>query len=206
MKPRPAKRGEMRVTVSGSFNRHLDQILEIVEHATLLGVTVLSPSDPRAVDVDGGFIYVASDRHRSPRLVEDRHLAAITQSDFIWLVNPDGYVGPSAAFELGFAIASSVPVYSDTRPSDLTMRLYVRLAESIDQAITIEANLDRVPRVAGSLLVSPSEVAQQLHAEIDHAAGVLLGTAVPKDGEEPAISELSRRMRSLRRHERLGAR
>ena len=55
------------------------------------GVIVLSPSDPRVVDERNGFLFVASDRVRSVRLVQDRHLASIRESDMLWLVCPDGY-------------------------------------------------------------------------------------------------------------------
>src|SRR5690242_9905312 len=81
----------LKATVSGSFHRHMDAISCAVWDLTDLGVKVLSPADPRVVDSFGDFIFVASDRVRSVRLVEDRHLQAIRASDFLWLVSPDGY-------------------------------------------------------------------------------------------------------------------
>src|SRR5207237_338103 len=94
---------QIRVTVSGSFSRHLDDIQRAVAELNRLGVRVLSPAQPTIVDALDGFVFVASDRHRSVRLVQDRHLASITNSDFLWLECADGYVGQSAALELGFA-------------------------------------------------------------------------------------------------------
>jgi hypothetical protein len=43
----------------------------------------------------------------------------------LWLVCPDGYVGPSAAMEVGYAVASGCLVFADSAPSDWTLRQYV---------------------------------------------------------------------------------
>src|SRR5687768_12920109 len=110
---------QMRATVSGSFTRHINDVQRAVAELKRFGVRVLSPEQPTIVDALDGFVFVASDRHRSIRLVQDRHLASIASADFLWLETPDGYVGQSAALELGFALASGVPVYSTALPQDL---------------------------------------------------------------------------------------
>src|SRR5437660_1531589 len=127
----------IRVTVSGSFTRHLDRIQNVVAEFKARGVTVLSPEQPFIVDALDGFMFVASDRHRSVKLVQDRHLASIADSDFLWLEADDGYVGQSAALELGFAIGVGVPVYSLSIPADLTMRQYVRRVPNLAAAISL---------------------------------------------------------------------
>src|SRR5688572_17291899 len=115
----------LRATVCGSFRRHMSAVYDAVTELTELGVSVLSPSDPRIVDQIGEFVFVASDRVRSIKLVEDRHLECIGASDFLLLVTPDGYVGQSASMELGYAIAHTIPVYSCNAPADGTLRKYV---------------------------------------------------------------------------------
>src|SRR5437879_13062295 len=99
-------------------------IYEAVTELVESGVEVLSPADPRVVDQIGDFLFVASDRVRSIKLVEDRHLEAIRASDFLWLVAPDGYVGQSASMELGYAIAVGTPVYGMGLPPDPAPRRY----------------------------------------------------------------------------------
>ena len=59
------------------------------------------------------------------RLLQDRHLASLCHSNFLWLICPDGYVGQSASLELGFAIARGLPIYAEHLPDDLTLRQYV---------------------------------------------------------------------------------
>src|SRR5712692_6595897 len=91
----------IRATVSGSFHRGLDDVQAAVASLIDAGVEVLSPADPRIVDAFGEFLFVASDRQRKIRTIQDRHLAAIAASHFVWLVAPDGYVGLSGSLEIG---------------------------------------------------------------------------------------------------------
>src|SRR5271155_1407285 len=121
----------LKATVSGSFRRHMTAIYQAVEELAERGVDVLSPADPRIVDQIGEFVFVASDKVRSIKMVQDRHLECIRASDFLWLVAPDGYVGQSASMEIGFAVAQSIPVLSVDQVTDLTLRRYVNRVESL---------------------------------------------------------------------------
>src|SRR6266851_5357217 len=110
----------LKAAVSGSFHRHMAAIGAAVKELTSQSIRVLSPADPRVVSAQGEFLFVASDRVRSVRLVQDRHLESIRAADFLWLVCPDGYVGQSASMELGYAVANNVPIFSTALPADLT--------------------------------------------------------------------------------------
>src|SRR6266853_1940077 len=125
----------LRATVSGSFRRHMAAIYEAVTQLVESGVEVLSPADPRVVDQIGDFVFVASDRVRSIKLVEDRHLEAIRASDLLWLVAPDGYVGQSASMELGYALASGTPIFGEVLPTDTTLQKYVRRVPNLYSAL-----------------------------------------------------------------------
>jgi hypothetical protein len=132
-------------------------IQEAVEALCARGVVVLSPADPRIVDAIGPFLFVASDRTRSVRLVEDRHLASIARSDFLWLVTPDGYTGPSTAMEIGFAVASGVPILSTSLPHDLTLRQYVLQIHNLDAGIVLVGRNQGAPP-------APLALAEPLHS------------------------------------------
>ena len=93
----------MKATVSGSFHQAMSAIESAVVELGELDVQVLSPADPRVVDAVGAFYFVGSDLVRSVKLVQDRHLAAIDTSDLLWLCAPNGYLGLSAAMEIGSA-------------------------------------------------------------------------------------------------------
>ena len=161
-------------TVSGSFHRHMTAIYEAVGNLLDAGVEVLSPCDPRIVAEEGDFLYVASDRYRSVRLVQDRHLHSIRASSFLWLVTPDGYVGASASMELGFAYASGIPVFSDWSPSDITLRQYVTQVKDIRHALLrVE---ERSNTIGPNVLLDPSSTIESAHAVLDDLLPRLLGT------------------------------
>lgn len=158
--------------VSGSFNRHMAAVERAVMELASLGVHVASPADPRVVDSIGGFLFVASDRNRSVKLVQDRHLECIRAAHFVWLVCPDGYVGQSASMEVGFAAAVGVPVLSESHPVDLTLRHYVRVVPSIraavDHAVRNRRELN-VPR----FVVDPHASIEEAHDVLERIHGVL---------------------------------
>lgn len=155
----------LAVTVSGSFHRHLHAINAAVQELASLSVRVLSPADPRIVAAQGEFLFVASDRVRSVRLVQDRHLDCIRAASFLWLVCPDGYVGQSASMEIGAAVMVGVPIYAMHAPVDLTLRQYVTVVPSLKEALRIVTASSR-PRRPEGLLINP-------HASIEEAHEIL---------------------------------
>jgi hypothetical protein len=164
----------LAATVSGSFRRSMRQVQEAVYALTDNGVRVLSPADPRVVDELGSFLFVASDRLRSVKLVQQRHLEAIAGSDFLWLVCPEGYVGLSAAMEVGFAAAVAVPVFSDTAPADLTLRQFVTVVDNAAGAIR-EVGRKQRPKLGVSVLVDPPAAVEDAHRRLDGVRRTLAG-------------------------------
>lgn len=124
-----------KVTVSGSFHRHLSLISDAIHQFQENGCEVLSPREARIVAEIGDFLFVASDIYRSIRLVENRHLFSIGASDFLWLVAPDGYIGQSASLEIGYAIARNKPIFCERVPPDLTIAEYVNISSTPLHAI-----------------------------------------------------------------------
>jgi hypothetical protein len=172
----------VRAAVSGSFHRHMEVITAAVQELASLSIRVLSPADPRVVAHQGEFLFVASDRVRSVRLVQDRHLECIRAADFLWLVCPDGYVGQSAAMEVGFAAAAGVPIFSTHAPGDLTLRQYVTIARTLAEAVRVVAANVR-PRRHEGMLIDP-------HASVEEAHHILerIDTTLTRSsgGAEPA--------------------
>jgi hypothetical protein len=164
--------GRLAVTVSGSFRRHLHAINAAVEELASRGVRVLSPADPRIVAAQGEFLFVASDRVRSVKLVQDRHLDCIRASSFLWLICPDGYVGQSAALELGFAIASGIPIYATHAPDDLTLRQYVNVVVALGEALRRSESGTR-PRQTEGLLIDPHASVEEVHSALERVKELL---------------------------------
>ena len=82
----------MKVTLSGSLQRHHQELLQFREAFVDIGSEVLSPSAGAAIDNIGGFVLLEGDSG-SPGHIEQQHLAAIAMSDLLYVVMPDGYVG-----------------------------------------------------------------------------------------------------------------
>lgn len=176
----PKVRYRLSATVSGSFHRHMDAITAVVHELASLSVRVLSPADPRVVAAQGEFLFVASDRVRSVRLVQDRHLESIRAADFLWLVCPDGYVGQSASMEVGFAAAAGVPIFATQAPSDLTLSEYVTVVRRLTDAIHKAASSAERTRQEG-LLVDPRASVEEAHDILERIKASLTTQSSPGD-------------------------
>jgi hypothetical protein len=162
----------LSAAVSGSFHRHMDAITAAVHELAALGVRVLSPADPRIVAQQGEFLFVASDRVRSVRLVQDRHLESIRAASFLWLVCPDGCVGQSSSMEVGYAAAFRVPILATRAPLDLTLRQYVKIVPSLAAALPMISTLPQ-PRRQEGILIDPHASVEQAHRTLDRIEAAL---------------------------------
>src|ERR1041385_5815579 len=170
-----SKTYKARVTVSGSFHRHMNAISDVVRELTDLGAQVISPANPQVVDHEGDFLFVASDRTRSVRMVQDRHLEAIRSSDFLWLVTPDGYVGQSASMGLGFAVANNVPIVGLHLPTDLTLRKYVHNFRSIAHALDVFDQLQSRTTRTDHFLIDPVHSVEEAQGTLERIAATVHG-------------------------------
>jgi hypothetical protein len=181
-------------TVSGSFRQAMTAVQDAVYALTDAGVQVRSPADPRVVDQFGDFLFVASDRVRALNLVQDRHLAAIQASDFVWFVAPDGYIGLSGAMEIGHAVAAGTPVYCTEVPTDLTLRQYVTIVPSIVEALKRTRRLRRGGKTKAtpqSVLLDPMTVIAGAHADLQVLEHELTRSREPvSHGAQAAASRL----------------
>ncbi len=188
----------LKAAVSGSFHRHMEAINAAVAELASRSILVLSPADPRIVAAQGEFLFVASDRVRSVRLVQDRHLESVRAADFLWLVCPDGYVGQSASMEIGFAVHAGVPIFATRAPSDLTLREYVSIVPTLVDAVrSVRARLPT--RRPEGILIDPHASVTEAHATLERVETLLTQSA---NAADPARS-LGREMAALRRTTRL---
>lgn len=150
----------------------MEAIAAAVTELAALSVRVLSPANPRIVAQQGEFLFVASDRVRSVRLVQDRHLESIRSADFLWLVCPDGYVGSSASLEIGFAAAAGVPIFAARAPGDVTLRQYVTLQSRLTDVLRTISAGTRQRRPEG-LLIDPHATVEEAHRILERIGATL---------------------------------
>lgn len=121
---------KISATISGSFNKHFDQIQEKILEFQEEEIKVLSPKLSRSISFEGGFGKLETDKG-TPKEIEFEHLEAITRSDFLYVVNPGGYIGKSVALEIGYALSKNVPIYSLEKPKDNVLSFFVKPEKSI---------------------------------------------------------------------------
>lgn len=173
----------LRATVSGSFRRHMPAIYQAVETFRALGVQVLSPADARVVDAIEDFLFVESDRLRSVRLVEDRHLEAINGSDFLWVVAPDGYTGPATCQEIGFALAAGVPIFSQAPVVDITVGEYVHRVANAAEAVARMSRAGARPLDDVHLLLDPEGSTERVIRAVESLKPIITGRQGDRRGD-----------------------
>lgn len=92
--------------IHGSFSKHFDQIKRVHNLFTQAGITVLAPKPGELVAAIDGFGLFEDEVGKDPRLVELlylHNLKRLGHSGFSYFVNPEGYIGKSASYELGIA-------------------------------------------------------------------------------------------------------
>jgi NTP pyrophosphatase (non-canonical NTP hydrolase) len=125
------------VVLSGSFRKDVEGLRNVHTELLELGCKVLSPTHVEPSREVDGFVYMRGEEVESPERIELKHLEAIQKASFVWLHAPNGYVGLSAALEVGFAHAQGVPVFCRTQVSDGTLRPFVREAETTSEAVRL---------------------------------------------------------------------
>ena len=107
----------MKVTISGSFRKHLETIIEYKEQFEKQGFEVLSPKSGKVVSNHEGFIILENDSGNIDH-IESLHLKAIAESDILYVICNDGYIGNSTSMEIGFANALNLPIFGNFTPND----------------------------------------------------------------------------------------
>jgi NTP pyrophosphatase (non-canonical NTP hydrolase) len=112
------------------------------------GCRVLSPSDIEWAAEQDGFVFAAEEIGSDPSEIEQRHLGAMRTAHFVWLHAPDGYIGRSAAMELGYAQALGLSVFTQTLPKDI---VFAELVTRVDSPETVLTAFRSIPIPAPTL-------------------------------------------------------
>jgi nucleoside 2-deoxyribosyltransferase len=123
----------IRCVLSGSFHKDRPKLLSIYDELITCGCQVLSP---HRLDFNSNFentLFVrdSAEEDLSEEVIEKHHLTSIKQSDFLWVYAPEGYIGLSTAFEVGYAIANNVPVFSDTKINESVFSSFIHITTSV---------------------------------------------------------------------------
>ena len=82
----------------------------------------MSPEISEIKDLKKEFIYLKTDKAKTIEMIEKKHLSCISRSDFLFIINPQGYIGISTALEIGYALSKGIMVYTLEEPSDIVIK------------------------------------------------------------------------------------
>lgn len=165
--------------MSGSFQKHLPQVEAAAKELKELGIEVLSPPPALLQSVHRGFARLGGDPSKELRMPEDRHLDAISASDFVWFTGQDGYIGPSSAFELGLARGLKVPAFASSSINDVTLREYVARAHRARDVLRLLRPISGQRET--SLLLDPASAIMLMQRELDRIAAIYASQEPPLD-------------------------
>jgi len=128
-------------TISGSFHKFLKEIKQIIEEFEENNINVLSPKLSNIKSTENKFIMFEHNKKKPPKEIEINHFKSIQQSDFLYVVNPQGYIGNSCAMEIGFALANNIPVFTYEHPTEFIFSLFTQTESSIKN---IKTNIQKL--------------------------------------------------------------
>lgn len=105
------------VVLIGTFRKEQEKLKQLYERLCK-DFDVLCPKSVDFVETAADFVKAHHELNDGIVTIEERLLKAMRDADFVWLFAPGGYVGLSAAFEIGNAHSLGIPIYTDETPSD----------------------------------------------------------------------------------------
>lgn len=124
-----------KVVICGSFHRDIKKLHSLFNELEAAGCRILSPLSLDFEDLTNDFVIAKSESGLSTLEIEKFHLRAIDEADFVWLHAPDGYVGISASFEIGYAIAKNKKVFCFEPPTEEIITNYITVKHSVFSAL-----------------------------------------------------------------------
>lgn len=141
------KEKKFRCVLHGSFRKNFEEIKKIHKIFSEAGIEVLAPSFSDVNLVKDGFAFLATDKETDPRMIELlylHNLKRLGENGFSYFVNPGGYLGRSASYELGIAQISNTKCFFLEKISDHPAYVNQNLVwspESLVEYITLNKSL-----------------------------------------------------------------
>ncbi len=124
--------------ISGSFHRHLPQIVLLRQSLERRGIRVLSPRGNHSLNPFDEFVVLDSDPIDHPELLQSSVFAKIRNSSFLVVANFNGYLGNATILEIGYAIAIGIKIFTIEPILDPNIAPYCCLLATIFPGISIE--------------------------------------------------------------------
>lgn len=114
----------MNCSIIGSFRKYYHQISLTIELFENNGIHILSPKQSTILNPQDEFvIFESDDENYLPEEIELIALHRILRSDFVYVYNPNGYIGRTTAYEIGRVTEKVIPIFFKEMPKDLPIFL-----------------------------------------------------------------------------------
>lgn len=111
---------QISVSLIGSFRQHYNDVVKAARIFADSGMHVLSPADSRIINPGEGYVRFESDSPNcSNEALQAKTFEKLFASDVVYVVAPNGYIGPATCLELGRLLERGIPVYYSEPPRDL---------------------------------------------------------------------------------------
>ncbi len=115
------EKSKFRAVLHGSFRKHFNEIKRVHALFTSAGIEVLAPEMSKIKSFENGFAVLESDVSEDSRMTELlylHNLLRLGKEGFSYFIDPEGYIGKSASYELGIAQLSNVRCFFSEMPKD----------------------------------------------------------------------------------------
>lgn len=126
-----------KIVVCGSFHKDADGLRRLFKELEVCGCRILSPVSLDFTDLSDAVVSTNNENDLSIGELEKYHLRTIRDADLVWLHAPEGYVGISAAYEIGYANALQKPVFCFTKLADEMLQTRVIGAKSVFEGLEV---------------------------------------------------------------------
>ena len=139
----------MKAVILGSFRKHYKNILAIINIFEENSIEVLSPKKSSVIDENVDFVILNSDNPSLSEIeIQYEVFRNVSKSDFVYVCNPDGYVGKTVCYELGVLTGLGIKnIYFKEYPNDLPIYVPNNSVWSIEMLIKYIKNQDGLPIV-----------------------------------------------------------
>lgn len=122
--------------VIGSFRKYYGEVVEIIKMFEDNGHTILSPKCSNIIRDEDGFVILASDDSRFTHIdIQTMVFHRAFRSDFVYVWNPNGYVGKTTCYEIGRLIERKIPLYYKEYPVDVPIYIPKGSIITVDELI-----------------------------------------------------------------------
>lgn len=137
-----------RCVIHGSFSKHFSEIVRVSKLFEDAGIEVLAPKHSEIISFKDGFALFEDEQDKDPRLIELLYLDNLRKlgtNGFSYFVNPDGYIGKSASYELGIAQATNVKCFFSHKLSDHPAYIQAKSVWSAENLCQYIKDFNRLP-------------------------------------------------------------